>query len=493
MKKLLICLLLKFILLAAIIAFDYIALAPDEAQYWVWSQDLDWGYYSKPPGIAWQIWLTTRLFGNTPLGVRFGSLIFGFFFPMVIYKASLWGGLQKKTALWAAFIMAFSPLGIYLSLTAVTDCGSIFFMTLALALMMRGIRNIQGPPYLTIGGSVLAAALFKWTAFLMWPFIFAFCLLDKRLWKKTFFAGFALSLLALVPTLYWNTFHEWATFRHVGKTMANSASGNFFDFFISQLGILSPIFFFLMLASFFYMKSIRNLSLFFAASFPACILFYLCLSFFKKMQPNWAAYLYTPGCMVAAWVACEKMKNGMQWLKAGIASSLVLVSIAFLLPWIQSHSHLPLAYSLNPWRQALGWQKLESTLLASGYNPESHFLFGDKYQTASLLSFYGPLKKRAYFFNLGNSRKNQFSYWPQMAEKEVGNTGYFVVLENCEEKALPWYRDHYLSELSVYSSSVEFKGAYPLFTTAGHPVKHALIFCCSSYLGNMPQEEKVSW
>ena len=24
----------------------------DEAQYWVWSKNLDWGYYSKPPFVA---------------------------------------------------------------------------------------------------------------------------------------------------------------------------------------------------------------------------------------------------------------------------------------------------------------------------------------------------------------------------------------------------------------------------------------------------------
>ena len=27
----------------------------DEAQYWLWSQDLDYGYFSKPPLLAWVI------------------------------------------------------------------------------------------------------------------------------------------------------------------------------------------------------------------------------------------------------------------------------------------------------------------------------------------------------------------------------------------------------------------------------------------------------
>src|SRR5678815_6087713 len=39
-------------------------LYPDEAQYWLWSRTLDFGYYSKPPVIAWAIWATTRLGGD---------------------------------------------------------------------------------------------------------------------------------------------------------------------------------------------------------------------------------------------------------------------------------------------------------------------------------------------------------------------------------------------------------------------------------------------
>ena len=31
----------------------------DEAQYWIWSQSLDVGYYSKPPFLAWVIKLFT--------------------------------------------------------------------------------------------------------------------------------------------------------------------------------------------------------------------------------------------------------------------------------------------------------------------------------------------------------------------------------------------------------------------------------------------------
>src|SRR5258705_12245677 len=51
-------------------------LYPDEAQYWLWSRTLDFGYYSKPPVIAWAIWATTRLGGDAEAWVRLSAPIF---------------------------------------------------------------------------------------------------------------------------------------------------------------------------------------------------------------------------------------------------------------------------------------------------------------------------------------------------------------------------------------------------------------------------------
>ena len=36
----------------------------DEAQYWLWGQELAWGYYSKPPLIGWVIRAVTDLAGS---------------------------------------------------------------------------------------------------------------------------------------------------------------------------------------------------------------------------------------------------------------------------------------------------------------------------------------------------------------------------------------------------------------------------------------------
>src|ERR1700756_4090806 len=47
----------------------------DEAHYWMWSERLAPGYFSKGPGIAFVIRASTALFGATEFGVRFWSPI----------------------------------------------------------------------------------------------------------------------------------------------------------------------------------------------------------------------------------------------------------------------------------------------------------------------------------------------------------------------------------------------------------------------------------
>src|SRR5258705_3289275 len=51
-------------------------LYPDEAQYWLWSRTLAFGYYSKPPMIAWAIRAATSLGGDAEAWVRLPAVVF---------------------------------------------------------------------------------------------------------------------------------------------------------------------------------------------------------------------------------------------------------------------------------------------------------------------------------------------------------------------------------------------------------------------------------
>jgi 4-amino-4-deoxy-L-arabinose transferase-like glycosyltransferase len=73
-SRLLIALLgLLLVVRVSAILLSPLNLYADEAQYWRWAQSLAWGYYSKPPMIAWVIHATTSVFGDSEWAVRIAA------------------------------------------------------------------------------------------------------------------------------------------------------------------------------------------------------------------------------------------------------------------------------------------------------------------------------------------------------------------------------------------------------------------------------------
>ncbi len=181
----------------------------------------------------------------------------------------------------------------------------------------------------------------------------------------------------------------------------------------------------------------------------------------------------------------------------GLGFSCLLSSAILAIPSMQKDS-LPASLGsklcgFDLFKHNSGWDELPHALTAAGYNAQAYFLFGDKYQTASLLSFYSPGQKRAFFLNILGSRKNQFSYWPDMADTQKGHDGMFVYIENLSDlkrkgKSLSEGIEYYIEALNPYFKGVQLKGVYPLFQCGGQAKKVAVIFICTHYNGRTPPE-----
>jgi 4-amino-4-deoxy-L-arabinose transferase-like glycosyltransferase len=489
----------------SVILYAGIGLGPDEAQYWTWSQHLDWGYYSKPPGIAWEIWLGTSLFGSNELGVRAMPLVIGFLLPIGVYLLAKACALKPSTCFWAALAFAFSPAGIMASLLAITDGGMVLFWTLSVAYLTAALNREEKPNYLVFGLLIGMGALFKWPVYVLWIFVLILWFFYPWLASWKALGGVTISLLALLPTAYWNATHDWATFKHVfstlagghGKTSATAlVKGNFFEFLGSQAALFSPILFVLLVLALWNLFKQRyevSRGLLLCGVLTLGILgVAMGLSVFMKMQGNWGIFAYPTAAVVLCWYACEQVISGRKWLVVGCALSVVLTALAFSIPSLQTHD-VRVPYRFNPFRHNVGWDRLEGVLLGAGYNPEKDFLLSDKYQTTSILSFYGPRQKRAYFFNLQRNRKNQFSYWPSIADEQVGKRGFFVVVENLPHLtgALSRFPNLYVDQLKPYFTHIRYLGMSPLFTVEGETAKGALIFEGIDYLGGLPKDPEL--
>lgn len=492
-------LLIKAVAMGVVLLSSGLHLDPDEAQYWTWSQHLDWGYYSKPPGIAWQIFLTTWLFGSTEFGVRFSALLLGFFLPLAVYRLARACGQGEKTAFWSGVTMALTPLGFLASLLATTDGGMALFLTLACAEMAQALTLGVTPNYLRVGAWVAAGALFKWPIYLLWVIVGLVSLFVPRLRSKRLLGGMVLSLLGLLPSLYWNLSHGWVTFRHVSGNMSvdyvvQGTKGNFFSFLGMQTLWLTPPLFLLLLYAWWVLFYRRREGRF-ALGFCGWVCFlplacYVLLSLFKKMQGNWCVFVYPPAIVVLCAILSES-RRGLAWIKASLLASSCFMMTFLFLPRFQEKASCPewWPYRLSPFRQQMGWDKLAKALEEAGYDPDTHFLCSDRYQTSSLLSFYAPGQHRAYFLNVGGSRHNQFCFWPSLAQERPGKTGYFVYVEESDKRkkhTLP-----YAERLAPYFTAVQDCGSWDLFVAFGKPAKRVHIFKCINYNGLQPKEREL--
>ena len=473
------------------IYFAGIGLLPDEAMHWVWSKALHCGLYSKPPGITWEIACGTLCFGNSEFGVRIGALILSFALSLSIYFLARKGGLEGRFAFWSAIAFSLTPFAVFSTFLAMPDCGFALFWVLASAAFVKALLEDRVHSYITIGIMIAFGALFHWTIYLLWVPIIIFSLWQRKL-NLRFILGLVISAIPLIPSIIWNATHDWVTFCalwQVGQATDASFWSGPVRFLVEQIELVSPLIFVLIIiAAIGLARQLKKLPLsiaFYFWTFVGMFLFVFALSFFKKVHSNWAvASLLTAFPMLLAYAAMSRVLF-MRWLQAGMLFSVVIVTIAFLAP-----KYPITAYRSNPWKNALGWDRLEKGLMQAGYDPQKHFLFSGSNRTVNILSFYGPEKKQAYFFNLKGLPARYPSWTQKMAEKEVGKTGFFVTIvegPQALQRALE-VQEKEKRELAAYFSDVSGTLVIiPLYEDKGQTVKAAVVIRAEGYNGKLPE------
>jgi hypothetical protein len=470
-----------FLTRAVLIAFlmtSGVSLMPDEAQYWTWSRCLDLGYYSKPPAIAWQIWLGTAIFGSTQFGIRCVSLLLPIVSALVLQRiVRILTGDEKASWLTAtAFIV--SPLGWTTSFLATTDSGMVLGWLLA---TFCYIKEESPHRLLTAGLWIAVGALWKWMTYSFWLVVVADMVCARRHSRGEVVAlveGILISLLGLLPALYWNWSHDFVTFRHVGGTMfaqhTTPAKGNPLAFFGAGVALLTPGFFLMAVPGLFRAPSrwrfIQQAVLVLWGGLLFC-------SLFRKMQGNWAVIAQVMCFPLVGWVLAYR-PSFQSWpyraaMVVAIGVQLIVLAIPYgMLPWDRC-----------PLTQGMGWE-CQAAVEQQGYRPGRDFLFSDRYQTTSLLWFHGPEQRKAYFLNLHGLRQNQYCYWPGLDEECRGKTGFFVAAIPSEgrKKALNQMR-HYRSLLFTHFERVSRGVVYLVNSQNNRPIRSLVIIRCQGYHG----------
>ncbi|SFJ73286.1 glycosyltransferase family 39 protein [Caulobacter sp. UNC279MFTsu5.1] len=353
-------------------------LYPDEAQYWLWSRHLDFGYFSKPPVIAWLIWATTRIGGDAEAWLRIGSPLINAGTALVVSRiATRLYGAERGGAwvgLAAAAIFSLMP-GIQLSSVLITtDTPLLFFLALMIwACVALPHASPRARIWVAAGmGAALGLAfLSKYAAIYALASLGAHLVLSRearRAWTPAMAAAFFVTLFAVfAPNMIWNYQHHFSTLEHTAAN-ANWKAGKLFNplelvqFVGSQFGVFGPVPFGVLGGGALLLAIRRRLA-------PADVML-LCFAlpplatvaaqaFVSRANANWAGAAYVAGSvLVAAWLLRWEARR---WLVGGLALQAVLAVV--FLAWVIAPRTADAMGMANAFKRARGWDQTVQAII----------------------------------------------------------------------------------------------------------------------------------
>ncbi len=449
-------------------------LSPDEAYYWDWSRRLDWGYYSKPPMVAWINWLSTSLIGAKTWAVRMpaaflstGSLLF-----LYLLAKEMFG---KKAGILAVLALVLAPGGSIPALVMTIDAPLLFFWTATLYSFWKATRSQKPIWWIAAGVSCGLGLLSKQTMVALIPFAFIFLIISKEerhhlktVWPYT--AAFT-ALLVVSPFLLWNLKHGWITFVHTSHHFEEAGRSNilrpgaFFAFLGSQFLVFSPITFLLLIAAPFAFSpgERRSPYIYLICTGFIPLISVALLSFKQTINANWPAPFYASEAILlgaAASLSTESTVDNVveraikKWFKPGLILGFSSTIFTLLLPFVIPNT--PLGGSkLDPTKRLRGWKQFAREVdhaLAEMPHPEKTLLIAKRRQTVSEMAFYCKENPVAYQWPdaLGRIR-SQYHLWDGPKDQK-GWDALFVIQAN--RRFPDNARDHFEQIVSIGSFDI---------------------------------------
>ncbi len=322
-----------------LLAFDRTDLFVDEAQYWLWGQELAFGYYSKPPMIGWVIRAFTEVGGDAPFWVRLPAPLFHAATALILgnIAAHLAGG---RAALLVALGYGTLPMVAVGSLLISTDTIMFPFLAAALAGYLRVLDRREAKIALLTGVALGLAFLSKYAAiyYVICAVLAAAALPSSRPGWRSSGLILAAFLITISPNIVWNVVNGFTTVSHTldnadwvrdpaaraGLNLAGLA-----EFLASQFIVFGPVLFgALLIAGLRWRQLEAGTKMLVLFALPIVVL--VCgQALLSKAYANWAASAYLAGTLVAIpclvgrrfWLTLSFMFNGTLCLILPLAAT----------------------------------------------------------------------------------------------------------------------------------------------------------------------------
>ena len=440
-------------------------LGNDEVYYYTYAVQPDWNHFDHPPMVGWMIQLSTlNLNWVSTLSMRLGSILAAAISTWIIFRTGAL--IHNERAGWIAAL--FYTCSIYTSIIAglfiMPDSPQLLFFTGSIYLMTKWVVKphlFTKLNWLVLGLLIGLATLSKVHGLYLWVGFGGFLLFHqlKTLKQPFLYIAVVITLLALIPILYWNIAYDFITYKFHSKRVLHSGIqvASFFqqiagEFFYQNplvyISCLIPLLRFKKLKAIFQVQSTSNqkstslVSLLLWLSLPLIALFWS-ISLFNPTLPHWTGPGFIALFLLAGvyWSETSKklIPNLIQWA-LGFFVVLVIgfIGLVHVFP-IQLGSKSPDNLGeYNPINDVTGWNQFsaefktlvqqdtsggmqaKAPIIVSKWFPAGHILFYTASSTQKQVIAIGALEDVHKFAWLNQDQPNL----------QIGQDAYFIQPSN---------------------------------------------------------------
>ena len=440
-------------------------LGNDEVYYYTYAVQPDWNHFDHPPMVGWMIQLSTlNLNWVSTLSMRLGSILAAAISTWIVFRTGAL--MHNERAGWIAALLY--TCSIYTSIIAglfiMPDSPQLLFFTGSIYLMIKWVVKphlFTKLNWLVLGLLIGLATLSKVHGLYLWVGFGGFLLFHqlKTLKQPFLYIAVIITLLALIPILYWNIAYDFITYKFHSKRVLHSGIqvASFFqqiagEFFYQNplvyISCLIPLLQFKKLKAIFQVQSTSNqkstslVSLLLWLSLPLIALFWS-ISLFNPTLPHWTGPGFIALFLLAGVYWSETSKKLIPILIQCALGFFVVLVIGFIglvhvFP-IQLGSKSPDNLGeYNPINDVTGWNQFsaefktlvqqdtsggmqaKAPIIVSKWFPAGHILFYTARSTQKQVIAIGALEDVHKFAWLNQDQPNL----------QIGQDAYFIQPSN---------------------------------------------------------------
>lgn len=437
----------------------------DEVYLWAWSRNLDWSYYEHPAFIAWQIALTTALFGDTAFGIRLGSVLIMSLISWILYR---WGREMDEdpwVGIGAGLAVLVVPVFAFGAVYTAADVALALWWLLASWFLWKATVQKKVAYWYLAGVAFLLGCLTKYTMVFGLAGAFAYLGLEpgtRRYFKSKWpWIVIAISALSAIPFFIWNIQNDWAAlfFQLQTRHHASWTPAHLLRLWGGQMLVISPVLFVCMMCSWVSavypdsedrIRRTRRLLLVMTVT-PAVILSVLAIRI--RINPFWAITGYTCGLLLlTSWMrdarageASRRRRTGA--FVAGCALCLVMIVPLHVLVFYPEQvlrsdvlkiAGRPTKLDERQLKKFYGWENLANRVdewIREEGRPGETFILTSSTTTSSYLAYYMEGQPQTYLYReelpdgtiYGESSPHGLSYlyWQDL-DKRRGQDAVFI-------------------------------------------------------------------